>query len=104
MASGERTIAPIPKEDDDTVHTIWKVSIQDNPKYFGESMHLIVTAWLQTALMSTEINKYKEKQNKTNKPEINTRHKRPPILNNIPPHLFRINFVCTSVQFVMRHH
>lgn len=32
MAGGERTIAPIPK-DDDTVHTIWKVSIQSNPKY-----------------------------------------------------------------------
>lgn len=57
MADGEKTIAPIPKEDDDTVHTIWKASIQSNPKYFGESMDLIVTAWLQTAVMIIEKNK-----------------------------------------------
>lgn len=57
-AGGERAIAPIPKEDDDTVHTIRKVSVQSNPKYFGESMHLIVTAWLQTAVMIIEINKF----------------------------------------------
>lgn len=57
MADGEKTIAPIPKEDDDTVHTIWNASIQSNPKYFGESMDLIVTAWLQTAVMIIEKNK-----------------------------------------------
>lgn len=80
MAGGERTIAPVPKEDDDIVHTIWKVSIQFNPKYFGESMHLIVPAWLQTAVMIIEkkkvyIKKPKQKQT-TKKKTTKNKHKK----------------------------
>lgn len=71
LPGGERTIAANPKEVDDTVHTIWKVPIQSNPKYFGESMHLIVTAWLQTAVMILEkkvyVKKTTNKQQRKNK-------------------------------------